>query len=124
MFVTTFNAKQTDQKFAWSPYDDCTFIFTTYKLAELDNLRMFNILVSNWVLNIPLSKLTSPTRTFRRKENLEQYFVQGYTIKWNHKRSLRMDVELKYGPDTPEDPVNATITFSGGTAGNGQWGTV
>ena len=52
------------------------------------------------------------------KENLEQYFVQGYTIKWNHKRSLRMDVELKYGPDTPEDPVNATITFSGGTTGS------
>lgn len=62
------------------------------------------------------SKKTDESK-IKTNENLEQYFVQGYTIKWNNKHTLQMDVELKYGPDTPEDPVNATITFSGGSSG-------
>ena len=73
MYITTFNARQSNYKFASSPYDDDTFIFQTYKLEDLDNLKMFNILVSNWVLNIPLTNLDKPTRTYRRKVNLEQY---------------------------------------------------
>ena len=39
----------------------------------------------------------------------ELFFVQSYTCRWDKHNSLIMDLELKYGPDTPEDPVNATI---------------
>jgi hypothetical protein len=73
--VTIFNAKNSDKKFAWSPYDDKTFIFKTFELEEsLYNIQMFNILVSNWALNIPISRLAEPIRTYRRKENLEKYY--------------------------------------------------
>ena len=56
------------------------------------------------------------------------FFVQGFTCRWDKKHSLIMDLHLKYGPDTPEDPINATIgvgqvsTESGNTSGNGSWG--
>ncbi len=69
-YVTVFNAQRSNNKNAWSPYYDKTFIFTTYKIDKYDNTRMFNILVSYWTLNIPLEKVTEPIRTYRRKENL------------------------------------------------------
>jgi len=78
-YVTTFNAKKTQFKRAWSPYDDKTFIFTTYKIDEFDNQKLFNILVSNWTLNIPLEKLTEPVRTFRRKTHLEMFYGEQLT---------------------------------------------
>lgn len=37
------------------------------------------------------------------------FFVQGYTCRWNSKNSLMMSLHLKYGPDTPQDPINASI---------------
>lgn len=59
------------------------------------------------------------------EKEYEIYFVQGYTVKWDSTHSLTMDLHLKYGPDTPEDPINAqvggggTITSTGGGGGYG-----
>ena len=39
----------------------------------------------------------------------ELFFVQNYTCRWDKNNALIMDLELKYGPDTPEDPINATV---------------
>lgn len=61
-------------------------------------------------------------------ENTEYdlFFVQGFTCRWDKSHSLIMDLHLKYGPDTPEDPINATIGIgqvatSGGNSGS-SWG--
>lgn len=43
----------------------------------------------------------------------ELFFVQSFTCRWDKDNSLIMDLELKYGPDTPEDPVNATVGVGG-----------
>ncbi len=61
------------------------------------------------------------------KNEYELFFVQAYTCRWDKKNSLIMDLELKYGPDTPEDPINATISTGGGnstamTATGGNYG--
>jgi len=54
------------------------------------------------------------------------FFVQGYYCRWDKDNSLIMDIQLKYGPDTPNDPINATIGIGGGTstgnASGGQYG--
>lgn len=47
------------------------------------------------------------------KDEYELFFVNGYTCRWDKKNSLIMDIELKYGPDTPQDPINATIGTGG-----------
>jgi hypothetical protein len=51
------------------------------------------------------------------KDDYELFFVQGYTCRWDKNNSLIMDLELKYGPDTPEDPVNATVGAGGASSG-------
>lgn len=59
------------------------------------------------------------------QKDYEMYFVQGYKLKWTPKQVPLMHVHLKYGPDTPEDPVNATIGIGGvqsGTSGGGSVG--
>ena len=48
------------------------------------------------------------------KSDYELFFVHGYTVRWDKDNSLIMDLHLKYGPDTPEDPINATIGTMGG----------
>ena len=48
------------------------------------------------------------------KSEYELFFVQSYTCRWDKNNSLIMDLELKYGPDTPEDPINATVGTGGG----------
>ena len=53
----------------------------------------------------------------------ELFFVQSYTCRWDENNSLIMDLELKYGPDTPEDPINATVGTGGGVSSGGT-GTV
>jgi len=55
------------------------------------------------------------------KKEYEIYFVQGYKLKWTPKKSPIMSLHLKYGPDTPEDPINATIGTGGvqSSAGGG-----
>lgn len=47
------------------------------------------------------------------KTEYELFFVQGYTCRWDKDNSLIQDLELKYGPDTPDDPINATVGFGG-----------
>lgn len=46
------------------------------------------------------------------------FFVQSYNCKWDEYNSLIMNLYLKYGPDTPEDPINATIGVGGTTTNN------
>lgn len=53
----------------------------------------------------------------------ELFFVQGFTCRWDKNNALIMDIQLKYGPDTPEDPINATIgTATVDTANNANIG--
>ena len=72
--VTIFHAKKTNSKIPLSKFDDNTFIFETYPINT--NLEFYNILVSNFILNIPLAKQTEPIRTFRRKTNLSNYYEE------------------------------------------------
>ena len=58
-------------------------------------------------------------------KDYEIYFVQGYKLKWRTNSSPIMNLHLKYGPDTPEDPVNATVgtgQAQSGTGGGGGYG--
>lgn len=48
------------------------------------------------------------------KNEYEMFFVNAYTLRWDKNHALIMDLHLKYGPDTPEDPENATIGGGGG----------
>ena len=56
------------------------------------------------------------------KSEYELFFVQSYTCRWDEHNSLIMDLELKYGPDTPDDPINATIGVGGVSSGGGAVG--
>lgn len=63
------------------------------------------------------------------KKDYEIYFVQSYRFRWTPKHAPIMSLLLKYGPDTPEDPVNATIgvggvqtTSSGGSSAGAMYG--
>lgn len=69
--ITIFHAKKTTSKTPLSPYDDNTFIFETYEATS--NQQMYQVLVSHFILNIPLN-LEKPVRTFRRKANLEPLY--------------------------------------------------
>lgn len=75
--ITIFHAKKTQNKTPLSPYDDNTFVFETYEATS--NLQMYSVMVSHFILNIPLDKLTKPIRTFRRKANLEGYFGECFS---------------------------------------------
>lgn len=70
--ITIFHAKRTTNKTPISPYDDNTFVFETYEATT--NLQMYSVMVSHFILNIPLSKIEKPIRTFRRKSNLENLY--------------------------------------------------
>jgi len=70
--ITIFHAKKTTNKTPHSPYFDNTFVFETYDATS--NQQMYAVLVSHFILNIPLDKLDKPTRTFRRKANLNQFY--------------------------------------------------
>ena len=69
--ITIFHAKKTTNKTPLSPYDDNTFVFETYTAKS--NLEMYSVLVSKFILNIPII-IDKPIRTFRRKVNLEQFY--------------------------------------------------
>ena len=60
------------------------------------------------------------------KNEYELFFVQGYSIRWTSEKAPLMDIHLKYGPDTPEDPINATIAAGGDSGSNvgGQSATI
>lgn len=52
------------------------------------------------------------------KNEYELFFVNAYTLRWDKNHALIMDLHLKYGPDTPEDPENATIGSGGASSGS------
>lgn len=59
---------------------------------------------------------TSDNETYNIEVSSKDYdifFVQGYKMRWTPDQSPIMSLHLKYGPDTPEDPVNATIGTGG-----------
>lgn len=72
--ITLFHSKKTISKAPMSPYDDKTFVFETYETSS--NYEMFSIMVSHFILNIPLTNLKEATRTYRRKAYLEQYYPE------------------------------------------------
>jgi hypothetical protein len=72
--ITIFHAKKTQSKTPLSPYDDNTFVFETYEATS--NQQMYSVMVSHFILNIPLDKLEKPVRTFRRKANLEPLYSE------------------------------------------------
>lgn len=70
--ITIFNAQKNNTKFAWSPYDDKTFVFENHQVKT--NRELYNVIVSHWILNIPLPKLPERVRSFRRKNVLENFY--------------------------------------------------
>ena len=93
--------------------------------AKQQGLNIANINANN--IN-KKNKKKQKTTTIERDYDL--FFVQGFNCRWSSKHALIMDVHLKYGPDTPEDPINATISTGGVAAGGangaintgGSWG--
>ncbi len=64
----TNNKSSSSNKVPFSPYNDKTFVFETVELKS--SIEMFRLMVSHFILNIPLHKQEAPIRTFRRKVNL------------------------------------------------------
>lgn len=60
------------------------------------------------------------------EKDYEIFFVQGLRMRWTPKQAPIMHLHLKYGPDTPEDPINATIgvgmVTSSGVSTGGMYG--
>ena len=93
----------------------------TFKGAKITNL------------NEILQKVDNKTKTVQKittddgkkyeveieKKNYEIYFVQAYKLRWTPEQAPIMSLHLKYGPDTPEDPINATIGTGGVQSGGG-----
>ena len=75
--ITTIITKNTGTKIPQSPYSDNTFVFETHTSSS--NYEMFSVMASHFILNTPLVKLNKPTRTFRRKLNLQQYYDKNIT---------------------------------------------
>jgi len=75
--ITIFNADKSSSKHPYSPFGDLTFIFKTFEATS--HFEMYSVLVSNFILNIPLAKLSKPIRTFRRKVNLEHLYHHSIT---------------------------------------------
>lgn len=72
--ITVFQSLNTTSKTPISPYGDKTFVFETFQTET--NLQLFSIMVSHFILNIPLGNLDKPVRTYRRKANLEKYYSE------------------------------------------------
>jgi len=72
MFATVFNAKKTRSKYPASPYEDDTFYFETRQIDSI--IEVFESLVSNFTLCIPLTK---NIKSLRRYSELKQ-IIQPY----------------------------------------------
>ncbi len=71
MNVTVFQSTKTTGKIPFSPFGDSTFQFESIKCETIKDV--FFHFTANFILNIPLIK---NTKTYRRKENLENLFVK------------------------------------------------
>lgn len=69
LFLTTFLPKQTSGKVPYSPFDDDTFYFETFPFKS--NIDFFGAMVSNFILNIPLT-INKPFRSARQVKYLEK----------------------------------------------------
>lgn len=64
--ITIFQAKDNGSKVPYSPFEDNTFDFRTFQSDDIH--KLFNTMVSNWVLNIPLAKLDDSGYIKRRRK--------------------------------------------------------
>lgn len=74
-----------------------------------------NITVGSW---IKVRKTIIDSKKTKKNVNSDSdydiLFVQGYSLNWHSDKTLIMDLHLKYSPDSPQDPINATIGVGGG----------
>ena len=72
--ITVFNAEYFENsKFPISPSKDKEFVFTTYEVET--PRQMFQVMVNNFILNIPLN-LEKPIKTRRKIKNLKNYIPE------------------------------------------------
>lgn len=69
---TIFNAGHGYKNFPVSPTKDNKFTFSNLELKS--NMDFYRIMVDKFVLNVPLSKLTKPLESYRRKDDLSEYY--------------------------------------------------
>jgi len=74
--ITVFNSAKTKGKVPVSPFEDKTFIFTSYVCET--NLQLFTVMVSQFILNLPLN-INQPVRSLRRKVHLEKLYGKSFT---------------------------------------------
>ena len=74
--ITVFGAEHYSNKIPKSPFGDKTFNFQT-KYSS-DNLQIFNVMVSHWILNIPIN-ITGIIRKPRRKSELAPFYFDKLT---------------------------------------------
>lgn len=75
--ITIFESKSKTYKTPISPFGDKTFIFET--LIATNNLEMYSIMCSNFILNIPII-IPKPIQSLRQKSELEKYY--GKTVSY------------------------------------------
>lgn len=73
MLLTFFKSRETKGKMPLSPFDDLTFEFKTSEFETLES--MYRIMVTNFVLNVPLK---GDVRTFRRKSSLKDHCLESF----------------------------------------------
>lgn len=73
--LTAFSPKNTTGKVPYSPYDDKSFVFTSYPFKT--NVEFFGAQVSHFILNIPL-EISKPIRSIRDSRIFEEnkYFPE------------------------------------------------
>lgn len=69
---TYFNAGYGYNKFPISPTDDNKFTFSNIQIDS--NLDFYRMMVKRYILNIPLELMKQPTNTYRRKQNLMNFY--------------------------------------------------
>ena len=69
MKITVFNAKKTQGKYPYSPFNNDTFFFETKNVESIK--EVFTYLQSNFILNIPLTRNIKESRL---KSSLQKYF--------------------------------------------------
>jgi len=74
--ITVFNSEKTKGKVPVSPYNDNTFVFTSYECNS--NMELFNIMVSKFILNLPLT-IDKPVKSPRRKSSLGKLYGKYFT---------------------------------------------
>jgi len=69
---TYFKAQRNNSKIPYSLTNDNKFTFQNFETTDIE--KIYTVMVSNWILNIPLKKLKNPIHTYRRKATVEKYY--------------------------------------------------